>query len=247
MAEQDFTGKVAIVTGASRGIGRTIALALAERGATVVASARRLDSSAGTGGTLGGTIEAVEKLGAKGLAVPAEIITEQGPNYIAARAIKTFGRIDILVNNAGVYPTASMVDMEFREWRDMLAINVTAPFLMCKAVLPHMIEQGSGNIFNVSSGSALSYSEGHVAYAASKAAVNTYSAFLAEEVREHGIAVNAWMPGLIQTDMNDYNGAEQSVVVPSVMWTLAQTPETFTGQVVRLRDFGESWGPPKAG
>ena len=243
MSEQDFTGKVAIVTGASRGIGRTIALALAERGAAVVGTARQLDSSEGTGGTLRGTIDAVEQSGARGLAVPAEIVNEQGPKYIAERAVKVFGRIDILVNNAGVYPTVAILDTELKSWRDMIAINVTAPFLMAKAVLPQMIEQGSGNIFNVSSGSALTYTEDHVGYATSKAALNTFSAFLAEEVRANGISVNAWMPGLIQTDMNDYHGAEPSVVVPSVMWALAQTPDTFTGQVVRLRAFGDPWGP----
>jgi NAD(P)-dependent dehydrogenase (short-subunit alcohol dehydrogenase family) len=243
MADQTFAGKVAIVTGASRGIGRTIALALAERGATIVGTARRLESSDGTGGTLRGTIEEVEKLGAKGLAVPAEIVNEQGPNYIAARAMKVFGRIDILVNNAGIYPTVSIQDTALKDWREMLAINVTAPFLMAKAVLPQMIAQGAGNIFNVSSGSSVTYSENHVGYATSKAALNTFSAFLAEEVRANGIAVNAWMPGLIQSDMNGYKGAEQSTVIPSVMWTLAQTADTFTGQVVRLREFGEGWGP----
>jgi NAD(P)-dependent dehydrogenase (short-subunit alcohol dehydrogenase family) len=243
MADQTFAGKVAIVTGASRGIGRTIALALAERGSTIVGTARRLESSDGTGGTLRGTIDEVEKLGAKGLAVPAEIVNEQGPNYIAERAVKVFGRIDILVNNAGIYPTVSIQDTVLKDWREMLAINVTAPFLMAKAVLPQMIAQGSGNISNVSSGSALTYTENHVGYATSKAALNTFSAFLAEEVRANGIAVNAWMPGLIQSDMNGYKGAEQSTVVPSVMWMLAQTPDTFTGQVVRLREFGETWGP----
>jgi 3-oxoacyl-[acyl-carrier protein] reductase len=243
MADQEFAGKVAIITGASRGIGRALALALAERGATVVVSARRLESSAGTGGTLAETVAMAEALGAKALAVPAEIVNEQGPQYIAQQAIKAFGRVDILVNNAGVYPDSAIADMDLREWRDILAINVTAPFLMCKAVIPQMTEQGAGNILNISSGSALNYSEGHVAYAASKAGLNTFSQFLAEEVRGHGIAVNAWMPGLISTDMSGHKGEEISTVVPSVLWVLAQTVDTFTGQAVRRREFGQTWGP----
>jgi 3-oxoacyl-[acyl-carrier protein] reductase len=243
MPDQDFTGKVAIITGASRGIGRALTLALAERGATVVASARRLESSSGDGGTLAETVAAVKALGARVLAAPAEIVTEQGPQYIAQRAVKEFGRIDILINNAGAYPESAIVDQDFREWRDALAINLTAPFLMCKAVIPHMIAQGSGNILNVSSGSSLAYSDGHVAYAAAKAGLNTFSQFLAEELRGNGIAVNAWMPGLISTDMSGHKGEDPSAVVPSVMWAVAQTADTFTGQAVRRREFGDVWGP----
>jgi 3-oxoacyl-[acyl-carrier protein] reductase len=243
MAELDFSGKVAIVTGASRGIGRALTLALAERGATVVASARRLESSGGTGGTLAETVAEAEALGATVLAAPAEIVNEQGPQYIVQRAIKTFGRIDILINNAGTFPKFAIAEMDLREWRDMLAINLTAPFLMCKAVIPQMIGQGGGNILNVSSGLALSYGEGRVAYGTSKAGLNTFSELLAEEVGPHGIAVNAWMPGLISTDMSGHHGEDVSVVVPSVMWAVAQTVDTFTGQVVRCREFGELWGP----
>ncbi|MDA1174888.1 MAG: SDR family NAD(P)-dependent oxidoreductase [Chloroflexi bacterium] len=164
MADREFEGQVAIITGASRGIGRAITLALAERGATVVVSARRLESSAGTGGTLAETAAMAEALGAKALAVAAEIVNEQGPQYIVQQAIKAFGRVDMLVNNAGVYPDSKIVEMDLREWRDMLAINLTAPFLMSKAVIPQMTEQGSGNILNISSGYALTYAEGRVGY-----------------------------------------------------------------------------------
>jgi 3-oxoacyl-[acyl-carrier protein] reductase len=245
MADEDFTGKVAIVTGASRGIGRVIALGLARRGAALVGTARSLDASAGAGGTLKGTIEAVEQAGARGLAVPADITDEAGVRSVVDAALAEFGRIDILVNNAGVYPDALIVEHDPADWRAMLEINVTAPFLMCRAVLPVMMKQRSGNIFNVTSGAASRYNERHVGYATSKAALNTLSQHLAEEVRGYGIAVNAWGPGLVATDMNAYNphGADASVVEESVMWAVAQMPETFTGQVVRRDGFGESWGP----
>jgi NAD(P)-dependent dehydrogenase (short-subunit alcohol dehydrogenase family) len=243
MASQEFQGKVAIVTGASRGIGRALALGLAERGASVVVSARRLESSSGDGGTLAETVAMIKALGAPVLAAPAEIVTEQGPQYIAQRAAKEFGRVDILINNAGTYPDAAIAEQDFRQWRDALAINLTAPFLMAKAVIPHMVAAGGGSILNVSSGSSLNYSAGRVAYATAKAGLNTFSAFLAEELRGDGIAVNAWMPGLISTDMSAQKGEDPSVCVPGVMWAVAQTPATFTGQVVRRRDFGDTWGP----
>ncbi len=241
--DEGIKGKVAIVTGASRGIGRELTLALAERGARLVVSARRLESSDGTGGTLAETVAAAEALGANVQAVPAEIVNAQGARYIVERAIKAFGCIDILINNAGVFPDSAIADMDVFEWQDMLAINLTAPFLMCRAVIPQMIKQGTGNILNISSGSALNYSAGHVAYATSKAGLNTFSQFLSEEVKEQKIAVNAWMPGLISTDMTGFKGDDTSTAVPSVIWAVAQTADTFTGQVVRRSEFGESWGP----
>jgi NAD(P)-dependent dehydrogenase (short-subunit alcohol dehydrogenase family) len=243
MAEIDLTGKVAIVTGASRGIGRTIALALAERGATVVGTARTMDVSPGTGGTLRETFEVMVAAGGQGFALPVDIAREQGATYLVDRTVKTYGKIDILVNNAGVYPEGKIVETELKAWQDALMVNVTAPFLMCKAALPHMIEEGVGNILNVSSGSAVNYGVGRVVYSTTKAGLERFSEFLAEEVRNNGVAVNAWRPGLIKTDMTEQRGDDPSVVVPSVMWTVTQTPATFTGNTVRRDGFGKDWGP----
>ncbi len=243
MADIDFTGKVAVVTGASRGIGRTIVLALAERGATVVGTSRQLDSSPGTGGTLRDTFGALAAAGGKGMPLPVDITREQGTKYLVDRTVETYGKIDILVNNAGVYPEGQIAETELKEWQDALTVNLTAPFLMCKAALPHMIERRSGNILNVSSGSAVHYGAGRVLYSTTKAALDRFSEFLAEEVRGNGIAVNAWRPGLVKTDMSRQRGAEPSAVVPSVMWIVGQTPETFTGNTVRRDGFGKDWGP----
>ena len=106
-----------------------------------------------------------------------------------------------------------------------------------------MIEEGVGNILNVSSGSSVNYGIGRVVYSTTKAALERFSVFLAEEVRNNGIAVNAWRPGLIKTDMTEQRGDDPSVVVPSVMWAVTQTPETFTGNTVRRDEFGKGWGP----
>lgn len=243
MLDLNFTGKVAVVTGASRGIGRTLVLALAEHGATVIGTARQLDTSPGTGGTLRETFDAMEAAGGKGMPLPVDITREQGAKYLIDRTVQMYGKIDILINNAGVYPEGQIAETELKAWQDALTVNVTAPFLMCKAAIPHMIKAGSGNILNVSSGSAVNYGAGRVLYSATKAALERFSEFLAEEVRGNGIAVNAWRPGLIKTDMSGQSGAEPSVVVPSVIWAVAQTPETFTGQSVRRDAFGKDWGP----
>ena len=133
--------------------------------------------------------------------------------------------------------------MDLEAWRDNLAINLTTPFIMSKAVLAAMIEQRSGNIFNISSGASVRYLAGYVAYGTAKAGLNTFSWQLAQEVKEYGIAVNAWMPGLINTDMSGHRGDDVSAIVPSVMWILSQTAETFTGQVLERKHFGELYGP----
>ena len=243
MAEPDFTGKVAIVTGASRGIGRTITVALAERGALVVGTARKLDSSEGTGGTLKETIELVERGGGKAFAVPADISGEEGPRRIVEETLEAFGRIDMLVNNAGMFPESSIAEMDLGVWRDNLDINLTTPFIMSKAVLPIMMRQRSGNILNITSGASVRYLAGYVAYGTAKAGLNALSWLLAREVQEYGIAVNSWMPGLINTDMSGHRGDDVSVVVPSTMWLLAQTAGTFTGQIVERKRFGTEYGP----
>ena len=243
MAEIDLTGKVAIVTGASRGIGRAIALGLARAGAAVVGTARQLDASPGVGGTLAETVALIEAAGGSALAVPADITDPAGAQALAERARAELGRIDVLVNNAGVYPRGAIVDFPPEEWLALMAVNVNAPFFMCRAVLPTMIAQGGGNILNVSSNSARHYSRGRAGYSTSKAALERFSMSLAEEVREHGIAVNAWTPGLVATDMNSMSerGVQPEAVAESAVWLAAQDA-SFTGHVVAREEFGVSWG-----
>ena len=244
MSDRDFRGRVAIVTGASRGIGRAIAVGLARQGASVVGTARKFDSSVGSG-TLKGTIDLIEQLGGPCLAVPADITDATGARAVVDGAMTAFGRVDMLVNNAGAFPFGTIAEFTPEAWQAAMAINVTAPFLMAHTVLPTMIEQSSGNILNVTSGAAQTYSPGRVANSTTKAALNRFSLNLAEEVRSFGIVVNAWGPGLTRTDMTEFNpnGAEPEAVVESALWLLAQDVDSFTGQVVRRVDFGETWGP----
>ena len=246
MAELDFSGKVAVVTGASRGIGRVIALGLAKRGAAVVGTARRLDSSRGVGGTLKETFAMIEAAGGTGLAVPGSITSAAGVRSLIAQAHGEFGRVDVLVNNAGVHPGVSVTEMTDGQWDDMIAVNLTAPFLLIREVVPVMKEQGSGNILNVSSGAgSRSPRADNTGYGATKAAIDRMSFNLAHELKDDGIAVNSWLPGILATDMNAGRqpGEPVELAEESVMWLLAQTASSFTGRVVRREEFGKTWGP----
>ena len=246
MAEIDFAGKVAVVTGASRGIGRVIALGLARRGAAVVGAARRLDFSPGVGGTLEETFAMIEAAGGAGLAVPGSITDAAGVRSLLAQAQDAFGRIDILVNNAGMHPGVSVTKMTDGQWNDMIAVNLTAPFLLMREVVPIMKAQGSGNILNVSSGAgSRSPRADNTGYGATKAALDRMSFNLAHELKDDGIAVNAWLPGVLATDMNAGRqpGEPVGLAEESVMWIVAQTPATFTGRVVRREELGNTWGP----
>jgi 3-oxoacyl-[acyl-carrier protein] reductase len=163
-----------------------------------------------------------------------------------------FGRVDILVNNAGIDCESPVVDMDVDLLDRCLAVNVRAPLLLCKFVLPGMVARGSGSIFCITSGAARGYRPGRVAYSMSKAALERMFLSLAEEVRPAGIAVNVLGPGRVDTWMNrrgDWPGtahipmAQPEAIIPAAVWLAQQTAATFTGQVVERADFGVTWGP----
>jgi NAD(P)-dependent dehydrogenase (short-subunit alcohol dehydrogenase family) len=187
-------GRVAIVTGASRGLGKAFALALASEGADVVVGARTPPQD------VAGEIAAS---GRRSLAVHADVTSEDSVVEMAAAARKCFGRIDILVNNAGIVtPFRELVDLPTEEWDRTLNVNLRGTYLCCKAVLPAMIERRYGKIVNVAAG--VMEERVHVGlspYCASKAGVANLTRQLAAEVRRHGINVNAIDPGAVRTGM----------------------------------------------
>ena len=189
----DLTGKIAIVTGASRGIGRGIALALASRGATVVAAARGDNAAA--------TVSEIAAAGGEAETASADVTDAAAVEAMVSGAIERHGRIDILVNNAGITKDQLMLRLKREDWDAVIATNLTSAFTCSQAVLRTMIKQRSGRIIMISSVVGQSGNAGQANYAASKAGLIGFAKSLAREVGSRHITVNAITPGLIETEM----------------------------------------------
>ena len=259
-ATGELRGKVAIVTGGSRGIGRAMSLAFAAAGAQVVVASRTENEPPPDSpflkygsGTINDTARQIADGGGEALPVACDVTKSEDLRNLADRTIKHFGRIDIVVSNAGVDCESPVVDLEEDMLDRCLAVNIRGPVLLCKYVLPAMMEQkGGGSIFCITSGAALTYREGRVGYSMSKAALDRAYLSLAEEVREHDIAVNVLGPGRVDTWMNrngDWPGTghipmeQPDSIGPAAVWLAAQKASTFTGQRVERAEFGVTWGP----
>lgn len=195
-------GKIAIVTGASRGIGKAIALGFARQGAGVVVAARSETApSERLPGSIHETVAQIEALGGRALAVRCDVTDEASVCAMVEKTLADFGRIDVLVNNAAVDFPSPVAELPARRWDLVMRVNVTGPFICCKAVLPSMIAQRAGSIINISSQAAIERGSGTVgysaAYASSKAAVDRFTWALAAEVGKHNIAVNALKPATV--------------------------------------------------
>ncbi len=184
--------KVAIVTGGGQGIGRVIALALAEAGADVVLAARSLEP-------LQATRAEIEALGREALVVPTDVRREESVQSLAEQALVHFGHVDILVNNAGITgPTAMLWEVPPAEWEETFAVNVTGPYLCCRAFLPSMIERRAGSIIFISSMTGKRPLVGRATYAAGKLALVGLARTLAWETGPYGIRVNVISPGAVE-------------------------------------------------
>ena len=190
-----LAGKVGIVTGGGRGIGRATAAALAREGASVVVCARsstEIEEAAAE----------IRDGGHQALAVPMDVSRETDVADMVERTLETFGRIDVLVNNAAtILPYREVVDLTVEEWTRVVDVNLTGPFLCSKAVLPTMIKQGAGKIVNISSIGGRSGAAGRSPYRPAKAALINFTQCLAAEVKRHGIDVNCVCPGGTSTRM----------------------------------------------
>ena len=192
---EDLAGRVALVTGGSRGIGRATCLALAARGAAVLVHYHASQAAAGE------VVAAIQARGGRAVAIAADLLEPDAGARLVAAAQKSLGPVDILVNNAGEFSRAAVAELPDALWERTLALNLTSPFRCARACIPPMLARGWGRIVNVSSQAAYTGSANHAHYAAAKAGLLGFSFSLAKELGPAGITVNAVMPGRIATDM----------------------------------------------
>jgi 3-oxoacyl-[acyl-carrier protein] reductase len=189
----DLSGRVALVTGGSRGIGRAIALRLARQGAHVVAAAR--------GDNAAGVAEAIRAAGGSGEAVSLDVTVPEEITRTVAAVVEKHGRIDILVNNAGIARDQLLLRLKREDWDAVIATNLTAAYAVTQAVLKPMIRQRGGRIVCIGSVVGQAGNAGQANYAASKAGLIGFAKSVALEVASRGVTVNVVAPGMIETDM----------------------------------------------
>ena len=187
-------GKVAIITGASRGLGRAIALALADAGAAIVVAARSKPK-------LEETADLVSKRGGRVCVVPTDVTVYEAVEALMRRAVAEYGRLDVVVNNSGGARVAPLAEMSPADWRFMVDINLTGVFYGCRAAAPHLIAQRSGKVINVASVLGGVGLPGYTVYGATKGGVIALTRALGVEWARHNIQVNAIAPGWFATDM----------------------------------------------
>ena len=252
--------KVAVVIGASAGIGRAYAYALAQAGATVVAAARTLGPASGEeNNTLSHVVRTGRDLPGRIYAQVCDLTNETDVARLMDQAAANFGRIDVLVNNAALMGMFyEPLALTCADWDRMININLRGPYFAIRYAAPHMMQQRSGSIVNITAKVAgfiprsVDWADGTILYGITKAGLNRLSHFMSEELKPHNIAVNALSPGVVATDtalasnpnLKDYGGKDPTpeVLGPAVVHLAQQSAETLTGQILHTDEFGKSWG-----
>ena len=215
--------QVAIVTGASRGIGRATAIALATTGVKVVVN------YAQSSGAAEEVVQEIEKNGGNAIAFKADVSKTEEVDSLIEQTLKTFGRIDILVNNAGITRDTLLLRMKLEDWQAVIDLNLTGVFLCTKAASKVMLKQKSGRVINITSVAGLMGNPGQANYSAAKAGVIGFSKTVAKELAVRGITVNAVAPGFIVTDMtNDLKADEILKYIPLARYG---QPEEVAGMI----------------
>lgn len=202
-------GAVAIVTGAGRGLGRSMAEALVDAGAAVTVAAR-------TGAELDAFVDEVKARGGQALACPTDVTDEASVQRMVDATVETFGRLDVLVNNSGVLSTTSLLDQSADDWDRVVSTNLRGTFLATRAAGRHLVAQGHGKVINIASNFALQGVANHAAYSASKAGVIAFTRSVAIEWARHNVQVNAIAPGYFATALNAEMRADAEVLAKVV-------------------------------
>jgi NADP-dependent 3-hydroxy acid dehydrogenase YdfG len=230
-AEKTLAGQVAVVTGASRGIGLAIAHRLAQMGAQVALCARREKA-------LQEATSELRRLGFAALGVPADVTQAAGVAELIRGTNNKLGEIDILVNNAGIGVFGAAHELSEADWDRVMDTNLKGVFLCSKAVAPQMIRRRRGHIINISSLAGKNAFAGGGVYCASKWGLQGLTACMAEDLREYGIRVSAICPGTVQTEFSPHTGKDATKmlqpedVAHAVAMLLTQAPQSFISEVL---------------
>jgi len=246
----ELDGKVAIVTGASRGVGAATALLLATRGCKVACAARATDASPlPIPGTIDDTVRRIADVGGEAIAVPANLAHDDDITNLVERTVERFGRVDILVNNAAITFPGDL-ELPVKRFDLVMQVDLRAPYLAMLAVLPGMKERGEGSILNVSSLAALNYFPGLMAYGMAKAAMEHMTMAAAHQLAPYKVAVNTFridipvasegfLANLPDADHSDWEPPE--VAAEGIVWMLEQ-PAFYTGHNVGMAELRASEG-----
>ena len=222
--------KTVLVTGASRGIGRAVALAYAKKGYNVVICARNSE-------TLKIVSEEIVSLGTDCLAVTCNVGKYEEVEEMFAKATERFGGIDVLINNAGISHIGLLQDMSIDGWNNIVNINLSSVFSCCKLAMPGMIRNGSGSIVNISSVWGVAGASCEVAYSATKGGINAFTKALAKELAPSGINVNAIACGVIDTEMNHcFNEEEMQNIIEEIPAGRMGSPEEVAARALSISE-----------
>ncbi|MEM7345200.1 MAG: SDR family oxidoreductase [Chloroflexota bacterium] len=239
--QQLINDQVAIITGAGSGIGKAIALTLAEAGAKVVVCGRRPEPIAQT-------VAAIQAQQGQALAIQADVSKEEDVERVVDTTVETFGTVDILVSNAGISGGDYIHQHDIDLWDRVMAINLRGPFLLARTVLPLMRAKKRGHIINISSESGVEYYAGNGAYGVGKHALNALGEFMQRENQELGIRVNTICPGMVITEMtenspglNKDKSLQPTEIADLVLWLVTRQSNLKIGLPVLIQTMANPW------
>jgi 3-oxoacyl-[acyl-carrier protein] reductase len=202
--------RIALISGAGTGLGRATAIAFAAEGAEVVLLGRRRDKLEETAALV------QDRTGKTALVLKTDVTEESQVTDAIRTTLKRYDRIDVLLNNAAILESGSVAELSADDWQKQIDTNLTAPFLLTKAVLPAMRKQKYGRIINITSSLSRNGAGGYAAYSAAKAGLESLTRSIADEEHEHGILVNLYNPGTLRTEMHA-TGKDPAIVTPDIV------------------------------